>query len=165
MLEDMLARMEADPEAGSIFSLYQYAMVTTVANPLIHAVMRKDVRVLGDFTRRWANTNLGSEAQVFREDMVKQLQAANVIRADLDSGMIAYIMTLIRYGFLTVNEVVPYDQAPPLDEVGKALGLMLERALAPEGGGDREAGKLTIVQILEDLREMVRRFQESKKGE
>jgi AcrR family transcriptional regulator len=164
LVEDMLARIEADSEAGTIFSMYQYAIVVSIANPLIHAVMTQDVRVLGDFTRRWirANADRASEGNFFRDEMVKHLQAANVIRADLDASVISYIMGLIRYGFLTVHEVIPPEDTPPLDEVGRTLGLLLERALEPEGGGDKEAGKQVLMQTLEGLRELVRQFKEKR---
>jgi AcrR family transcriptional regulator len=164
LVEDMLARIEADSEAGTIFSMYQYAIVVSIANPLIHAVMTQDVRVLGDFTRRWirANADRASEGNFFRDEMVKHLQAANVIRADLDASVISYIMGLIRYGFLTVHEVIPPEDTPPLDEVGRTLGLLLERALEPDGGGDKEAGKQVLMQTLEGLRELVRQFKEKR---
>jgi TetR/AcrR family acrAB operon transcriptional repressor len=164
LVEDMLARIEADPQAGTIFSLYQYAIVVTIANPLILAVMTQDVRVLGDFTRRWirANGARATEGNLFRDEMVKQLQAANVIRADLDANVISYIMGLIRYGFLTVHDVIPPENTPPLDEVGRTLGLLLERALEPEGGGDKEAGRQVLIQTLESLRELVRQFKEKR---
>ncbi|MEO8611684.1 MAG: helix-turn-helix domain-containing protein [Chloroflexota bacterium] len=164
LVEDMLARIEADPDAGTIFSLYQYAIVTTIANPLIHAVMTQDVRVLGDFTRRWIRANGGraEEGNLFRDEMVKQLQEANVIRADLDAQMISYIMGLIRYGFLTVHDIIPPENTPPLQEVGKTLGLLLEKALEPEGGGDKEAGRQVLIQTLENLRELVRQFKEKR---
>jgi hypothetical protein len=160
----MLARIEADPDAGTIFSLYQYAIVVTLANPLIHAVMTQDVRVLGDFTRRWirANGSRADDGNLFRDEMVRHLQEANVIRADLDAKVVSYIMGLIRYGFLTVHDVIPPEQTPPLDEVGRTLGLLLERALEPEGGGDKEAGKQVLMETLEGLHELVRRFREKR---
>jgi AcrR family transcriptional regulator len=162
--EDMLNRVEADPEAGTVFSLFQHAIVTAIENPLIHAILTKDTRIMGDFTRHWvhANPNAAHESEWFRTEMVRQLQDAHVIRADLDADIIAYIITLIRYGFLTVHEVVPQDQTPPLLEVGRTLGMLLEQALAPEGGSDKEAGKIVLENTLIALREYVRRLREPK---
>jgi AcrR family transcriptional regulator len=162
--EDMLVRVEADPEAGTVFSLFQHAIVTAIANPLIHAILTKDTRIMGDFTRHWirANPNAAHESEWFRTEMVRQLQDAHVIRADLNADIIAYIITLIRYGFLTVHEVVPQDQTPPLLEVGKTLGMLLEQALAPEGGSDKEAGKVVLENTLVALREYVQRLRKPK---
>jgi len=165
IVDDLLRRIEDDPEAGSIFSLYQLGIVAVIENPLMHAMITKDVRIMGDFTRRWAQgkTNRASEGHLFRTEMVRQLQAANVIRDDLDADMISYVLALIRYGFLTVHEVVTPDQAPPLAAVGRTVGLLLERALAPEGGADRAAGKLVLENTLAMLRQMVRQMRESPK--
>jgi AcrR family transcriptional regulator len=167
VVDDLLRRIEEDPEAGSIFSLYQLGIVAVIENPLMHAVMTQNVRVMGDFTRRWSRANKGqaAEAQLFRDDLVKQLQAAHVIRADLDAGVISYILALIRYGFLTVHEVVAEDQTPPLDVVGKTLGMILERALAPDDGPDKVAGKQVLENILHALRELVHQMQSATKGE
>lgn len=164
VVDDLLRRIEEDPEAGSIFSLYQLGIVAVIENPLMHAVMTQDVRITGDFMRRWARANGGqaANAQLFRDDMVKQLQAAHVIRDDVDAGVISYILALIRYGFLTVHEVVAAEQTPPLDVVGKTLGMLLERALAPDDGPDKAAGKQVLENILHALREMVRQLQEKK---
>lgn len=165
LIDDMLARIEADSEAGTIFSLYQHAIMTTIANPLIHAVMTKDARVLGDFARRWIQAHSGQAAAgyLFRDELVRQLQAAHVIRADLDAEVISYIMGLIRYGFLTVHQIIPVGQpSPPLDVVGKTLGLVLERGLAPEGGADKAAGKQVLENMLHALKTMVQQMQAAK---
>jgi AcrR family transcriptional regulator len=158
LVDDMLVRLEADPEAGTIFSLYQHSIMATLANPLIHALMTRDTRITGEFSRRWSASEHGSEGHFFRNEMVKQLQSAGVIRQDLDSDVVSYIMALIRYGFLTIGEIIPQEKAPPLDQVGKTLALMLERALAPEGGANKEAGREQLEHILTALREMVRRY-------
>jgi AcrR family transcriptional regulator len=164
IVEDMLKRLENEPEAGSIFSLYQMGIVTIIENPLMHAVMTQNVRVMGDFMRRWALANGGqaAEAQLFRDDMVRQLQAAHVIRADLDANVISYIMALIRYGFMTVHEVIAADQTPPLDEVGKTLGMLLERALAPDDGPNKAAGKQVLEKTLHALQELVQQMRRKR---
>src|SRR3954466_4641343 len=38
MLDVMLQRVESDPDAGSIFALYQHAMVATYSSPLVLAL-------------------------------------------------------------------------------------------------------------------------------
>jgi TetR/AcrR family acrAB operon transcriptional repressor len=156
LLDDIVARVEADSEAGGLFSLYQHTILAVIRNPLMHALMTRDSRILGDFTRRWSKTHVAQEGSMFRLEMVKQFQAANVIRADLDAEIITYVLALIRYGFLTIGEVIPPEQAPPLDVVGKTMGMLLERALAPETGYDPEAGKRALMSILAMMRELVR---------
>jgi TetR/AcrR family acrAB operon transcriptional repressor len=158
LVADLLDRIERDPQGGTLFGLYQHAILASISNPLIHALMTRDSRVLGDLARRWRDDpRFSGTDRFFRLEMVQQLQAARVIRDDLDASVITYILTMIRYGFLTVNEVIPMQEAPPLDEVGRTLGLMLETALAPPGGADLEAGKRVLTAVLERMRRLVQR--------
>lgn len=159
LIEDLLARIEADPEGGTIFSLYQHAILVVIGNPLMHALATRDSRVIGDFIERWNKSGLIDEGNIFRVDFVKQLQTARVIRADLDPDVLSYLMTIVRYGFFTVHEVVPPEQAPPLEAVGRMLAEVFERAIAPEGGGDREAGKRVLENLMETARDMLHRYQ------
>lgn len=158
VLEEMIQHIEAHPESGTIFGLFQYGIISIVHNPLIHALTTRDARVLGDWARRAASSPMMNEGGLFRRELVRQLQAANVIRSDLDGDVIAYILALIRYGFLTVHEVYPAEQTPPLEVVGKALALLLERALAPEGGGDQEAGRRIVIRLTQQMREFLGRW-------
>lgn len=158
LVADLLERITSDPRGGTIFGLYQHAILASISNPLIHALMTRDSRILGDLARRWRDDpRFSGTDRFFRLEMVQQLQAARVIRDDLDASVVTYILTMIRYGFLTVNEVIPMQEAPPLDEVGRTLGLMLETALAPPEGADLEAGKRVLTAVLERMKLLVQR--------
>jgi len=160
MLDVMMERIEADPDAGSIFALYQYSMVATYSSPLILALMRGDTKVIGDMARRMKGKPFYSDSSFIQHELVTQLQAANVIRQDLDPRMVGYVMSLVKSGFLMVNDFLPAEEIPPLDEAGKAIGQLLERGLAPEGGGDKKAGKAALENILHMLRDMMAKYKE-----
>lgn len=161
MLEVMMERLETDEEAGSIFALYQHAIVASYSSPLILALMRRDAKVLGDMARRVVHGEIGVQGDFIRHEMVTQLQAANVIRRDLDADVVAHVMALVKVGFLLVNDYVPEQDVPPLDAVGKALGEILERGLAPEGGADKKAGKAALEHILHMLGDMLKLYKET----
>jgi len=160
ILEDMLTSMERDPNAGSIFGLYQHAILAVMRSPLIHAVVTRDQRVVGEMARKLKDTGIGAQGNLIRYEMVAQLQAANVIRQDLDAVEVSYVLALIRYGFLTIGQVIPEDQRPPIDRVGQTLGEILERGLAPPDGGDREKGKAALENILQRLRVLIQQYKE-----
>ncbi|MBL8119188.1 MAG: TetR/AcrR family transcriptional regulator [Anaerolineae bacterium] len=160
ILEDMLTSIERDPNAGSIFGLYQHAILAVMRSPLIHAVVTRDQRVVGEMARKLKDTGIGAQGNLIRYEMVAQLQAANVIRQDLDAVEVSYILALIRYGFLTIGQVIPEDQRPPIDRVGQTLGEILERGLAPPDGGDREKGKAALENILQRLRVLIQQYKE-----
>ena len=158
MLDVLVQRVEADPEAGSIFDLYQHAMVATYSSPLILALIRRDSRVLGDMARRMKDMPIAVDGNFIRHEMVAQLQAANVIRRDLAPNIVAYVLALVKSGFLIVNDFLSPEEIPPLDEVGKTLGQLLERGLAPEGGGDKKAGKAALEHMLRMTREVMHKY-------
>lgn len=163
MLDVVIERVEADPDAGSIFALYQHSIVATYTSPLVLALLRQDSKVLGEMARRMKDQQFGMDSDFIRHELVAQLQDANVIRRDLDAGMISHIMALVKCGFLMINEFVPAHTMPPLDAVGKTVGEVLERGLAPEGGGDKQAGKAVMEHFLHMTREMLKQHQEQTK--
>ncbi|MBI1277767.1 MAG: TetR family transcriptional regulator [Anaerolineaceae bacterium] len=160
MMDVMLERVEADPDAGSIFSLYQHAMVATYSSPVVLALMRRDAKVIGDMARRLKDKPFSIDSAFIQHEMVRQLQEANVIRQDLDTTEVAYVMALVKSGFLLVNEFLPPESILPLDAAGKALGQLLERGLAPEGGGDKAAGKIALENILHMTRDVLQKYKE-----
>lgn len=162
MLDILLQRVGSDPEAGSIFALYQHAIISTYSSPLVLALMRRDSKVLGDMARRMKDKPFSADGNFIRHELVVQLQAANVIRPDLDANVISYVLALIKSGFFMVSDFIPTTDAPPLDEVGKALGQLLERGLAPEGGGDKKAGKAVLESILHMTRDMLTKYKETQ---
>jgi AcrR family transcriptional regulator len=160
LLDLMLQRVESDPDAGSIFALYQHAIVATYSSPLILALMKRDSKVLGDMARRMKDKPFAADSDFLRHEMVTQLQNANVIRPDLDAHMISYVLALVKTGFLMAADFIPAADVPPLDEVGKAVGQLLERGLAPEGGGDKKAGKVALENFLHLTRDVLSKYKE-----
>jgi TetR/AcrR family acrAB operon transcriptional repressor len=158
MLDVLVERVETDPDAGSIFALYQHAMVATYSSPLVLALMRRDTKVIGDMARRMNGKSFSMDSMFIQHELVTQLQAAHVIRQDLDPKEVAYVMSLVKSGFLMVNEFLPPEAILPLDAAGKAVGQLLERGLAPEGGGDKAAGKAALENVLRMTREMMQKY-------
>jgi TetR/AcrR family acrAB operon transcriptional repressor len=154
VLDDLIRQIDAAAELTSIFSIFGLALQVTTRNPLIHALVTKDARVLGDFTRKLDSAFM-ADANLFRLEFVRHLQAARVIRDDLSAELIAHFMAIVRYGYLTIGEVVPAAQQPPIDAVGEALALLLDTALRPVEGGDPEAARQIIVQALAAMRPML----------
>jgi AcrR family transcriptional regulator len=160
MLEVLIERVEADVDAGSIFALYQHAMVAAYSSPLVLALMRRDSKVIGDMARRMKGKPFSIDSTFIQHELVTQLQAANVIRQDLDPNEVAYVMSLVKSGFLMVNEFLPPEAILPLDAAGKAVGQLLERGLAPEGGGDKAAGKAALENILHMTKQVMQKYKE-----
>lgn len=147
---DWLARMDADPELWSYVGMFKHMMLSVQSSPLISALLRRDARVLGSFLRsesRLLQQKLAANTVIFR-----MMQDADAIRADIAPGVLAYLLNLFAVGFVNSGDTIPPEDTPNLEEAMDALGRLLDRGLAPEDGGNREAGRAIIMQIVEAMR-------------
>lgn len=143
MIEDFLQRLDADPEGGTIGSIYRYGLLATFANPFVRAVLTSDNRVLGDYLRRLGPDFYRMRFQAARA-LIERLQAAGLVRRDLGPEAITYLLTMLSLGLSTAGALIPAEVRPPPGEIAEALANFVQRALAPEGGGEREAGKRLV---------------------
>ncbi|MBC8171978.1 MAG: TetR/AcrR family transcriptional regulator [Anaerolineae bacterium] len=160
VVEDLLERIEADPDSGSLGSLYSHSLLALAANPLLRALTTRNKRIIGDFMRF---TNFPyADAKVFSVEFIEHFQAAGLLRTDINPMMMIYLLSMIRYGLLMVDEILPADYVQSLDAVGEVLPDVLERAFAPPGGGNKEAGKQAIKQFVTASRQMLQVMKEKK---
>jgi AcrR family transcriptional regulator len=155
VVDDLIVRLEADPEGGSIFGLYLHGVLAAAANPVIKALIVNDKRVLGDAVRRLRKGQDFAQSMAIMEHFVSQFQEANLIRKDMPPDAVIYFLGIVRYGLLMVDDVLPDGHQISLEQFGPVLAELLQRALEPEGGGDREAGKRAIARILQLSRQML----------
>lgn len=151
-LEDMLARLDADPEAGTIFSIYHHALVAGMNRPLLRAVLSRDMRLIGNFARRWRKNNFDVQRYQGLITFVQQFQDAGLLRQDISPELIAHSLTITRVGLLMVGDFMEGIETPPFEEASKLMADVLQKGLAPEGGGDKEAGKQAFAQLVAMLR-------------
>lgn len=156
VVEDFLQRLEADPESGTIGSIYRHGLLATFANPFVRAVLTSDNQVLGDYLRRLGPDYYQMRFEAARA-LVERLQAAGLVRSDLRPEAIAYLLTMVSLGLASAGTLIPAAIAPAPDEVAEALADVVQRGLAPEGGGDREAGKRFVRAY---LAEVIRRYEQ-----
>jgi TetR/AcrR family acrAB operon transcriptional repressor len=138
----------ADPRGGTLGGYFRATMRAVNSCPLIASVMRRDRRVLGNYLRKPDNLFAWLQSGSISVDFIRALQAAGAVRKDLDPAVTAHIIEMLGYGQLTIGDFKPADQSPPFEAVMEALADMMDRLLTPEGGGDSEAGKAVIRQIV-----------------
>lgn len=150
--EIILARLEADGDRMTVFSLYRHSIEAALARPLIRAMMTNNRRVLGDFMERIKQTPQYEETMGFRTEFVRQLQQARMIRADVDGDGLAALMIAVRFGYLSLPDLI--ERAPPPEQTGALIAEMLQRAFGTEYG-DSEAGRAVMRQLFERGREFL----------
>lgn len=161
--DQMFARWEGQETRITLFTIYSDALALVFQNPLLKALYSHDRRVLGDYMRRLAKTTTFNDAFSFGVDFVKQFQAAGLLRDDIKPEVVAYILLMIRYGMLTVDEFLPMPQ-PAMEELAPALGDMLQRGLAPLDAENNEAARAALKKLIDYGRDVIRQRREQQGG-
>lgn len=147
-----LETIEADPRGGTLGGFFRATLRAVNSHPLNASIMRRDRRVIGSYLRKPDNLFAWLESSSISADFVRALQAAGTVRPELDPVVTAHIIEVLGYGQLTIADFKPADQIPPYEAVAEEMAGMMDRWLAPEDGGDSEAGKAVIRQVAAAVR-------------
>jgi TetR/AcrR family acrAB operon transcriptional repressor len=71
-------------------------------------------------------------------------------------------MNMLAYGLISMDEVMPADAIPPIEDIIEGIADLMERALTPDDGGNTEIGKTIVRQIFEASRQ---RFEQMRNPE
>lgn len=156
--------IESDPHGGTLGGIYRATFRTISNRPLVASMMRRDRRIIGNYLRKRDNLFAWVQSSPLGADLIQALQAAGAVRRDIDPVMTAHIIDLVSYGHLTIEDFKPRDQCPPYEEVLEALGDMMDRLLTPEGGGNSEAGKAVIRQLVSAARVQLEQAKQAKQA-
>ncbi len=160
--ETWLEQIDADPRGGTVGGFYRALFHSVNSRPLIAAMLRRDMHVVGNYLRKRDNIFSQMDSMVDTTGFFQALQAAGAIRQDIDAAVILHIIEMLSYGQLTIADFKPPDQFPPYDAVMEALADMMDRALMPADGGNSEAGKAIVRQITDAAREQIERIKQAK---
>jgi AcrR family transcriptional regulator len=147
-----LEAIESDPRGGTIGGFYRAIFRAVGSRPLMASMMRRDRRVLGNYLRKPDNLVAWMESGSTTVDLIKALQAVGAARQDLDPEVTAHLLETLSYGQLTIADFKSPDQLPLFPVVMEALADMMDRWLLPEDGGNSEAGKEVIRQVVAETK-------------
>jgi AcrR family transcriptional regulator len=165
MQDDIRGRIEADPAGGTLAAIYRHSIIALEGNPLLLAAITFDARVLGDYVRR-QDPSISRQRLVFGEEFVRRMQAANLMRPELEPGVTAYIMTVISFGMLGIRQLAPHLPAPSFERLAEALADLLDRGLATHGVSDASLaeGKQAFRNLTEETRQLYQERTEAARG-
>lgn len=138
------ARIEADPQGGTIGGIYKAVLYALNQNPFMSALVKQDPRVFGNYLHKPNNLFTSSQTPGLRAEFLQAMQAAGVVRADVDPQAMAYVMDMLSYGLVGVPTLRPAAAIPPFDAVMETIAEMLDRMLTPPTGDPNAAGKAII---------------------
>lgn len=147
---EWLRRFEQDHGDWSFARMIQHSLAAINTNPFVKAIMTRDKRLLGSFLRR--DTELLKNTISARTELFARLQEVGAIRDDIPAQTLAFLTTSISFGLISSDDFIPGEHKVPFDDGVRALGLLLDRGLAPETPGDPEAAREIIIQITEKMR-------------
>ena len=149
VLLDLQQRITTDP-LGVLFShLYGHTLLALKANPLILALYTHDSRILGDFIYR-QDVRRYTERLLVGKEVAAEMQAAGLLRPDLQPKVIVYLFSIVALGFAAIGSLIPPEETPPLEDVVNGVSAMVETGLCLPGQ-DSQAGKDAMMKMVELL--------------
>jgi TetR/AcrR family acrAB operon transcriptional repressor len=128
-LANWIQRLEQEKGEWSFARVFHHSLAVMEASPLVKALVTRDQRVYGDYLRR--NRELLDLGLGMRAGLFARLQKAGAVRNDIPAATLAYLLSVMTYGLIVSAEVFPEATKAPFAESLQALGLLLDRALAP----------------------------------
>lgn len=153
--QSSLEALEADPRGGTLGGYYRAIFRAVNDRPLMASMLRRDRRVLGNYLRKPGSLFARMESGAVTVDFIRALQAAGVVRQELNPEVTAHLLETLSYGQLTIGDFKSPEQFPPFPAVIEALAALLDRWLLPEDGGNSEAGKEVIRRMSETVKDQI----------
>ena len=135
LLDQIIERLEEDPDNGTLGSIYRHSILALGESPLLMAVYTEDTDILGDYVRH-QEPRVYAQRFLFGEEFVRRMQGAQLVRSALEPHLTAYVMGIISFGLLSIRQLAPTVQPPPLAALAEAVADLVERGF---GSGDRHA--------------------------
>ncbi|HSH04817.1 MAG TPA: helix-turn-helix domain-containing protein [Anaerolineae bacterium] len=158
-------RVMADPDGGSIATMYKQTLYAWTESPFMAAMFKQDRRVFGNYLRKPDNFFRrleGGRGQSTRHEFIALMQAAGAVRTDISAQVIAHVMNILAYGLVAMDDVIDAEQIPETEALIEGMGLLMEQALAPPGGGNQEAAKQIIEQLVAGVQQQFTALREEE---
>jgi AcrR family transcriptional regulator len=154
LLDDWMARVEADTQGGAIGGLYRHGFLALTASPLLCALYGRESHVLGSLVRR-RGPEIYTPRYLASLEIVQALQEAGILRRDVPPDVINHVLLTLQVGLITVGEVFDPAHFPPLEAVAQVLADLMQRGLGPDEPVDPEGAKAAIRSYFSRLRSLI----------
>jgi len=142
-----LAAFESDTGAGAVDGVFRAALVAVRQSPLLAAMLRQDRQVFSGYLRQPGSILAPIQSPQTWPALLAALQAAGAVRPDLRPDVAGCILNALAAGIISQQTAPDTGPTPTWEEVLDTVGDLLDRALAPDGGGDQAAGKAIILRL------------------
>lgn len=163
--ESWFARIEADPQGGTIGGIYKAVLYAINQSPFMSAIIKQDGRIFGNYLHKPKQLFSTLEGPALRTEFIQAMQKAGAVRQDVDPQVIAHIMDMLSYGLVGITGFKRVDALPPFDDVMNAVAEMMDRMLTPSAGDPSTAGKAIIRDLATTAREQLAAMYQAIKEE
>jgi TetR/AcrR family acrAB operon transcriptional repressor len=153
-LEDWLVRLEREEGEWSFALVFKLSLSAMGASPLVKALVTRDQRVYGTYLRR--HKELLTLGISMRAQLFDRLAGAGVIREDIPAPVLAHLLSVMSYGLIIGAEVFPENAKVPFEESLHALGMLLDRGLAPTRPRNRKAVRSLVLPLIREMQVALR---------
>ena len=160
--QDWVSRFEADDSAWSFASMFKLMIQTMHDHAFMIALMKRDSHVLGSYLRR--DSSFLRQKGATNAELFQVLQKVGAMRDDIAPNIIAYLLNVFGYGLVNAENVVDPEDVPPFEDAMEGFALLLDRGLSPEDGGNREAAKAIVQQVVQGLQTQLQQMKEARKS-
>lgn len=151
---DTLQRIATDPEGGRFYRLWAHGMLALLSNPLLMALMQGKPDIFQGLMET-LDPAIVKQLVGNAEEHIAQLQRAGLIRTDLPTSTITFLMGALKLGLIYTADTVALvgpDRMPTMEQLADALSDLMRRWLEPDQPlADSTTGKQIISEWLEDV--------------
>ena len=165
LTKDIEERIAGDPEGLSLGSMMKHAMLATVKNPFMMAILTRDTDMLGEFAQREYGDALTQQNFARFHALLEELRGQGQLRTDISLHDQIYLFEAITWGLMTVRPFLPEDLRVSDERAADLLSDAIQRVFEPRSPGDSE-GKKTASRIIGNYLEEAADFlqEENKRG-
>ena len=129
--EDIKQRIANDPEGTTFHGTIKHSILATMKRPLWKAVMLRDTDILGELANKEMGDALSRERLADFKTYLDFLQSHGLMRTDLSTEELYFILSALSIGFLLVDQFMPDDFKFSDEKTAEMLADSIQRTFAP----------------------------------
>ena len=143
LVQNTQQRIASDPDGGTMQGITKHAMLATMKNPLMKAVMLRDTDLMGE----WLHKEYASAS--FIQQIAQPLallehnQARGIVRDDIDARKMVYMLKAISIGFLVIDQYMPDDFKYSDEEIAEMTAEVIQKTFVPSSPSDAQPDEQT----------------------
>jgi len=132
LIDDVVADLAADPDGPTLHAIVGHSLAALSRRPLAKALLSRDPQTLGHIVRSQSPQprSFMQLRMTFLRDLITLLRAEGVVRDDLSTEQVEYLLGAIAIGAITIDqlwiETLPLSDEQQIEMIVEAIKRTLE---------------------------------------